>query len=395
MDTIIKFLQSLGKSFSENALANAIGTVAGGVLLSGLVFPIVARLFRLPDLNGLWIIDLGYRHSKYRPYRGMLVRYKALLLHDGNTVTGTAEKIYENSNGNERSYFGTDRVRVKIEGAARKGYFQRSRLLLHFTEDGDIRQSSTVVRLTCHNFARGMTLRGIFSTTAADSSGTTNCTRLPLDNAILEYRGFPIRWFGRFIEFASYPFYRREWQQLQQQVNASRNSFLESYASYSCRPLVVALVLAEDIRYYDHGGVDPIAMVRAIWQTIVMGNPQGGSTIEQQLVRVLTKDYRRSIRRKLKEIVLASRLHSELDKDLIPVAYLTVAYCGWRMNGIRQAAKRLKIDLKSPTYADAAALVARIRYPEPKTPIEIVKRNIETRCSFILHKMRLRPHLFA
>jgi membrane carboxypeptidase/penicillin-binding protein len=240
-----------------------------------------------------------------------------------------------------------------------------------------------------------MTLRGIFSTTAADSTGTIDCTRLPLDNAILEYRGLPMKWFGRLIELASYPLYRAEWNQLKQQIEAYRNSFLESYASCNCRPFVVALILAEDIRYHDHGGVDPIAVARALWQTIVMGRPQGGSTIEQQLVRVLTRDYRKSMRRKLKEIVFAVRLHSELDKDLVPIAYLTVAYCGWRMNGLRQAANRLKIDLKSPTSQDAAAIVARIRYPEPRNPNPTTANKIQTRFRYIQQEMKRRPHLLA
>ena len=367
----------------------------GGIVLSGLVVPIVVRLFRLPDLGGLWIFDLNYRHSKHGPFRGMLVRYKALLLHNGNSVSGTAEKIYERANSSERSYYGADRVRVMLEGAARKGYFQRSQLTLHFAEDGKVRQSSTVVRLSCRNFARGMNLRGVFSTTAADSTGTITCTRLPLDNAILEYRGLPIRWFGRLISVATYPLYRAEWKQLKQRIEESRLSFLYSYSAYNCRPFIVALILAEDIRYHDHGGVDPIAMGRALRQTLVNGKPQGGSTIEQQLVRVLTGDYRRSIRRKIKEIVLASRIHSVLDKDLIPIAYLTVVYCGWRMNGIRQAERRLKIDMKSPTLSDAAAVVARIRYPEPQHPSAVQLRNIESRVQYIMGKMKDRPHLFA
>lgn len=189
LQPIINFLQKLAQeatriqNFRDNSIGNAIGTIVGGIVLSGLVFPIVAWLVRFPDLSGLWIIDLGYRHSKYGKYRGMLVRYKVLLLHEGNTIRGTAEKIYDRvseRNGNERSYTGLDRVGVKIEGAARKGYFQRSQLTLHFSESGEQREYSTVIRLKCSRFGRALTLLGLFSTTAADSSQLLNVSEYRL-----------------------------------------------------------------------------------------------------------------------------------------------------------------------------------------------------------------------
>jgi len=131
---------------------------------------------------------------------------------------------------------------------------------------------------------------------------------------------------------------------------------------------VAALVVAEDRRFYSHSGTDPIAICRALFQTISGGNIQGGSTIEQQLVRRLTSDYRKSVKRKLKEISLAVRLHRVLRKDQIPIAYLVSAYYGWHMNDVRQAARSLSIDLKDPTVDEAARLIARLRYPEPHHP---------------------------
>ena len=168
---------------------------------------------------------------------------------------------------------------------------------------------------------------------------TAECKRIPIDGAVAEYRGLPIRWFGTLIEFASCPFYQTEWRKLKQEINARRDTYNESAETYNCRPFGVALVLAEEKRYCDHSGVDPIGIARAIWQTLFIGNRQGASTIEQQLVRSLTHDYRKSIVRKFKEIVLASRIHRELDKERILIAYITVAYCGWRMNGIKEAAQ--------------------------------------------------------
>jgi len=138
---------------------------------------------------------------------------------------------------------------------------------------------------------------------------------------------------------------------------------------------------------------DPIAVCRALFKTIVEGKIQGGSTLEQQLVRVLTSDYRKSLKRKLKEITLAERLHRELTKDQIPVAYLASAYYGWHMNGVRQAAQRLSIDLKSPTVDEAAHLIARIRYPEPLYPSPDRSMLIANRQEWIARELRARMHL--
>jgi hypothetical protein len=211
-------------------------------------------------------------------------------------------------------------------------------------------------------------LTGRFSSTAGDASGTAVLQRIPVPNRVAEYRGLPLEWFSRLVEVVTATAYRNEWNQLNARVNDLAITGKEFWKTHNCHLLVAALVLAEDRRFYSHGGVDPIAMCRALFKTIFGSKIQGGSTIEQQLVRVLTSDYRKSLKRKVKEIVLAVRLHRVLGKNQIPVVYLVSAYFGWHMNGVRQAAQRLSINLKDPTVEDAARLIARIRYPEPHHP---------------------------
>src|SRR5208337_2064528 len=58
-----------------------------------------------------------------------------------------------------------------------------------------------------------------------------------------------------------------------------------------------ALIAAEDHRFFNHGGVDPIALVRAIVRFHLRGRLQGASTIEQQLVRTVTMRYDRTVLR--------------------------------------------------------------------------------------------------
>ena len=151
--------------------------------------------------------------------------------------------------------------------------------------------------------------------------------------------------------------------------------------------LVAALIAGEDHRFYEHRGVDPIAIAGAVYRFTIRGKVSGASTIEQQLVRVLTGRRERNLRRKLKEIVLASYLSNAYLKLDIAETYLSVAYFGWRMNGLQEACVRLSIDPLGVTFHQAASLVARLKYPQPceSTP----ERNalIVRRTEYILTRM--------
>lgn len=144
--------------------------------------------------------------------------------------------------------------------------------------------------------------------------------------------------------------------------------------------LTHALVAAEDRRFFSHLGVDSKGLLRALILLLTRRKIQGASTITQQLVRVLTKDYRYSVRRKLKEMCLACALDRKISKKSQASIYLSIAYFGWRMNGAAQARQRLR--LTSPLSPQtAASLVARLRYPEPReaTPQYLEKLNRRTR----------------
>ena len=94
------------------------------------------------------------------------------------------------------------------------------------------------------------------------------------------------------------------------------------------KKIIKYLIAAEDHRYYFHPGADIIAIFRAIYKNVFFHKHKGASTIEQQLVRVLTNDYERTLKRKLKEIYLASHLRKYADKETIAIAYLDIAYYG-------------------------------------------------------------------
>lgn len=85
-----------------------------------------------------------------------------------------------------------------------------------------------------------------------------------------------------------------------------------------------------------------------------------------QLVRVLTGQFERTWRRKFAEMALALLVTRYTSRAELPALYLSVAHYGWRMNGFAQACHRLNIEPAKPSLSDAALLVARLKYPQPR-----------------------------
>jgi len=376
----------------QAALANALGTVIGGLFLTVLYFTLGQKILRPPRLSGVWVLESTVSQTKYNPFKGMVLRYKILLLQDGTKLHGTAEKVYEKSD-KVRVFTGVKRTTATLDGIVQNAYIGRSTVVLHVAEKGEQRSFSWIMEARCRRFGRRLHLIGQFSGTAGDSSGTLVLKRVDRSNPLDEYHGLPIDWFSRLIEIITSHLYINEWNHLKGQVNELAVATEEFWKTHNCHLLVAALVVAEDRRFYSHGGTDLIAICRSLFKTIFRRKIQGGSTIEQQLVRRVTSDYRKSLQRKVKEIALAVKLHRLLPKDRIPIAYLISAYYGWHMNGVRQAARRLSIDLKDPTMEEAAHLIARIRYPEPRHPSSSRSILITKRQEWIARELRARIHL--
>src|SRR6202022_4795033 len=93
--------------------------------------------------------------------------------------------------------------------------------------------------------------------------------------------------------------------------------------------LAQAIVAIEDIRFYPHIGVDVRGILRAGWRNSQAGGArEGGSTITQQLARLVFLSPERTFRRKIQEALLAIWLESQLKKDDILLRYLNTAYFG-------------------------------------------------------------------
>jgi penicillin-binding protein 1C len=132
-------------------------------------------------------------------------------------------------------------------------------------------------------------------------------------------------------------------------------------------PTYLKLLFAyEDQRFYSHGGVDPLALMRAAYQVVTRGHiVSGGSTITMQLARLMEPRRERSLYAKLRQIVRAIELERQLDKDQILDLYLALAPYGGNLEGIRAASiAYFGKEPKRLSLSEAALLVALPQSPE-------------------------------
>ncbi|SQH76871.1 conserved protein of unknown function, containing Penicillin binding protein transglycosylase domain [Shewanella benthica] len=177
--------------------------------------------------------------------------------------------------------------------------------------------------------------------------------------------------------------FKDEWNQLIKSIDEikSKNFGIE-YSDI----LLELLVAGEDHRFWLHFGVDPIGLIRAFWKTTFCHRREGGSTIAMQLVRTITKRYEISPQRKLKEIYLAIRLTLTLERKEILMLYLNVAYFGWNMHGIKQTCNALGLDKCALSNDEAASIVARLKYPEPRFNKNKKLKAIDLRANHIINR---------
>ncbi|ERF85801.1 penicillin-binding protein 1C [Bradyrhizobium viridifuturi] len=122
----------------------------------------------------------------------------------------------------------------------------------------------------------------------------------------------------------------------------------------------------EDKRFYEHHGIDPLALSRAGFQLLTSGHiVSGGSTITMQLARLIEPRHQRSVYAKLRQMVRAVELERQLSKDQILDLYLALAPFGGNLEGVRAAS--IAYFGKEPrrlSLAEAALLVALPQSPE-------------------------------
>jgi penicillin-binding protein 1A len=150
-----------------------------------------------------------------------------------------------------------------------------------------------------------------------------------------------------------------------------------------------AFIAAEDRRFYDHHGVDERGIIRAfIGDMGAKGRPQGGSTITQQVVKNLLVGEDVTYERKIREMIVASRLENTLSKSEILELYMNSAYLGRGSWGVEMAAHSyFGKAAKDLTPAEGALLAGMLKGPNFYNPDRHPDRAKE-RLAYVLGRMQ-------
>jgi penicillin-binding protein 1A len=150
-----------------------------------------------------------------------------------------------------------------------------------------------------------------------------------------------------------------------------------------------AFIAAEDRRFYTHHGVDERGIIRAfIGNLAEPGRPQGGSTITQQVVKNLLVGEDVTYERKIREMIVASRLENTLSKNAILELYLNSAYFGRGSWGVEMAARSyFGKSAKDLTLSEGAMLAGLLKGPSYFSPDRHPDRAKE-RLDYVLGRMK-------
>lgn len=149
-----------------------------------------------------------------------------------------------------------------------------------------------------------------------------------------------------------------------------------------------SFMAAEDADFMKHSGIDYFGMVRAFYYAVFYDTGlKGTSTITQQVVKNLILTPERSIKRKVREIILAMELEKNLSKEDILWLYLNEVYMGHGVNGVEEAAKLYFNKPASKLKLEEAAVLAGItQSPERHSPIRNPKNALKRR-HFVLKQL--------
>ena len=154
-----------------------------------------------------------------------------------------------------------------------------------------------------------------------------------------------------------------------------------------------ALLSIEDDRFYEHGGVDYVGVLRAGLANLVSSRSQGASTITMQVARAFYLSRTKTYTRKINEIVLAYRIEQKLTKDQILELYMNQIYLGERAYGFGSAARiYFGKQIQDISIAEAAMLAGLPKAPASANPV-VNPTRAKQRQQYILKRMRELGHI--
>ncbi len=133
------------------------------------------------------------------------------------------------------------------------------------------------------------------------------------------------------LVFQGYQLYREALEKAPLEVRVAEVRSQEDYTKFEDLPKTYrdAVVAVEDHRFYEHGGVDPVAIGRAVWIDLcTMSFAEGGSTITQQVAKNLYFTQEKKLTRKIAEVFMAWDLEKLCEKDEILELYVNSIYFG-------------------------------------------------------------------
>jgi len=150
-----------------------------------------------------------------------------------------------------------------------------------------------------------------------------------------------------------------------------------------------AVLATEDAQFYKHFGVNPVSLVRAMWRNYQAGRVvEGGSTITQQLAKNLFLTPKRSLKRKIREVLLAFWLEANYTKEEILALYLNRMYFGSGTFGIDAATRKyFSKSIDKLTTAEAALLAGLLKAPTYYAPTVSLKRA-QKRSTVVIRRMQ-------
>lgn len=152
--------------------------------------------------------------------------------------------------------------------------------------------------------------------------------------------------------------------------------------------LINAVIATEDSRFFEHYGIDPVGIIRAVHVALTSGTlSQGASTITQQVAKNFFLSPEKTVSRKLKEIILAFRIEKVLSKQEILILYLNKIYLGSRAYGVGAAAYTFfGKNIDELTLGEMATIAGLAKAPSQYNPIYSNDKAI-TRRNWVLYRM--------
>lgn len=178
----------------------------------------------------------------------------------------------------------------------------------------------------------------------------------------------------------------------------SNHKSLISYGDKHLKPIKLrqissfvprAIMAIEDHRFYDHMGIDLLGLMRACFINITAGRvQQGGSTLTQQLAKTLFLSPKRTLKRKLQEVIVSIWLERNFSKNQMLTIYLNRVYMGPGLYGFSAAAQHyFKKDLRQISLWEAAGLAGMLKAPNTYSPFYNIDR-FKKRTTLVLGRMQ-------